>query len=92
MLRLLTSRALPRSLLQQPRRYASTHVKIVEVSPRDGLQNEARIVPTATKLELIRRLVDAGAECVEAGAFVSPKWVPQVSKARLYALMRGSRH
>ncbi len=54
-------------------------VKIVEVGPRDGLQNEPREVPTAVKLELIERLADAGLPAVEATAFVSPKWVPQMA-------------
>ena len=54
-------------------------VRIVEVGPRDGLQNEKREVPTATKLELIERLADAGLPAVEATAFVSPKWVPQMA-------------
>jgi hydroxymethylglutaryl-CoA lyase len=56
-----------------------THVRIVEVGPRDGLQNEKQIVPTATKLELIRRLADAGLRDIEATSFVSPKWVPQMA-------------
>jgi hydroxymethylglutaryl-CoA lyase len=54
-------------------------VKIVEVGPRDGLQNEQQIVATATKIELIQRLADAGLRTVEATAFVSPKWVPQMA-------------
>ena len=54
-------------------------VKIVEVGPRDGLQNEKQNIPTDVKVELINRLSDAGLKYVEAGAFVSPKWVPQVS-------------
>ncbi|PWY98583.1 aldolase [Testicularia cyperi] len=53
-------------------------VKIVEVSPRDGLQNEKTIVPTATKVELIRRLNETGVPVIEAGSFVSAKWVPQM--------------
>ncbi|KAN0062697.1 hypothetical protein ACQY0O_004892 [Thecaphora frezii] len=53
-------------------------VKIVEVSPRDGLQNEKAVVPTEVKLELIRRLGQTGLRIIEAGAFVSPKWVPQM--------------
>ncbi len=53
-------------------------VKIVEVGPRDGLQNEKQIVPTEAKVELINRLSDAGLPVVEAGSFVSPKWVPQM--------------
>ncbi|MFV8833543.1 hydroxymethylglutaryl-CoA lyase [Aquisalimonas sp.] len=55
------------------------HVRIVEVGPRDGLQNETVTIPTATKLELIHRLADAGLTTVEATAFVSPKWVPQMA-------------
>ncbi|EEG08119.1 hydroxymethylglutaryl-CoA lyase [Pseudogulbenkiania ferrooxidans] len=54
-------------------------VKIVEVGPRDGLQNEKQPVALATKLELIKRLRDAGLTTIEAGAFVSPKWVPQMA-------------
>ena len=54
-------------------------VRIVEVGPRDGLQNEPREVPTEIKLELIERLADAGLPAVEATAFVSPKWVPQMA-------------
>jgi hydroxymethylglutaryl-CoA lyase len=53
--------------------------KIVEVGPRDGLQNEPGEVPTAVKVELIERLADAGLSSVEATAFVSPKWVPQMA-------------
>jgi len=54
-------------------------VRIVEVGPRDGLQNEPREVPTDVKVELIERLADAGLPAVEATAFVSPKWVPQMA-------------
>jgi hydroxymethylglutaryl-CoA lyase len=54
-------------------------VKMVEVGPRDGLQNEAQHVPTAVKIELIDRLTDAGLPVIEATAFVSPKWVPQMA-------------
>src|SRR5688572_2435779 len=54
-------------------------VKIVEVGPRDGLQNERGEVPTAVKVELIERLADAGLPAVEATAFVSPKWIPQMA-------------
>ena len=53
--------------------------KIVEVGPRDGLQNEPGAVPTAVKVELIERLADAGLSAVEATAFVSPKWIPQMA-------------
>lgn len=55
-------------------------MKIVEVGPRDGLQNEKSTVPTSVKVELIRRLAAAGLPVVEATSFVSPKWVPQVQK------------
>jgi hydroxymethylglutaryl-CoA lyase len=54
-------------------------VKIVEVGPRDGLQNEKTIVPLAVKVELIDRLSDTGLPMIESGAFVSPKWVPQMA-------------
>ena len=56
-----------------------TKVRIVEVGPRDGLQNEQASVPTAVKIELIDRLGQAGLKCIEATAFVSPKWVPQMA-------------
>src|SRR3954464_6994467 len=54
-------------------------VRIVDVGPRDGLQNEPHEVPTEVKLELIERLADAGLPAVEATAFVSPKWIPQMA-------------
>lgn len=54
-------------------------VRVVEVGPRDGLQNEAKTVPMATKVALIERLADAGLKAIEAGSFVSPKWVPQMA-------------
>ncbi len=53
-------------------------IRIIEVSPRDGLQNEALPVPTAQKLELIRGLVAAGIKEIEVSSFVSPKWIPQL--------------
>ena len=56
-------------------------VRLVEVGPRDGLQNEAAMVPTDVKVELIERLADAGLPAVEATSFVSPKWVPQMGDA-----------
>ena len=59
------------------------YIKIVEVGPRDGLQNEPKIVPTQIKLELISKLQDAGLKFIEAGAFVSPKWVPQMADSSL---------
>jgi hydroxymethylglutaryl-CoA lyase len=54
-------------------------VTIVEVGPRDGLQNEARPVPVAERVALIEALAEAGLPVVEAGSFVSPKWVPQMA-------------
>jgi hydroxymethylglutaryl-CoA lyase len=56
-----------------------TRVRIVEVGPRDGLQNEPGELPTELKLELIERLADTGLPAVEATAFVSPKWIPQMA-------------
>ncbi|GAB7360388.1 hypothetical protein MBLNU230_g8345t1 [Neophaeotheca triangularis] len=54
-------------------------VRIVEVGPRDGLQNEKQSIPAETKIELVRRLAKSGLETIEAGSFVSPKWVPQMA-------------
>jgi hydroxymethylglutaryl-CoA lyase len=54
-------------------------VRIVDVAPRDGLQNESKSVPASVKIELIERLQEAGLQAVEATAFVSPKWVPQMA-------------
>jgi isopropylmalate/homocitrate/citramalate synthase len=56
-----------------------TKVRIVEVGPRDGLQNEPNLVSTDVKVDLIERLADAGLTTIEAGSFVSPKWVPQMA-------------
>jgi isopropylmalate/homocitrate/citramalate synthase len=54
-------------------------IRIVEVGPRDGLQNEKAIVPLDIKVALIEALADAGLTTIEAGSFVSPKWVPQMA-------------
>ncbi len=54
-------------------------VKVVEVGPRDGLQNEKVTIPTEAKIAYITALADAGLRVIEAGAFVSPKWVPQMA-------------
>jgi len=59
----------------------ATHVRIVEVGARDGLQNEKTIVPTQVKVELIDRLGATGLQTIEATSFVSPKWVPQLADA-----------
>lgn len=56
-------------------------VQIVEVGPRDGLQNEPRFIPTEHKVELTNRLVEAGCRLIEATSFVHPKWVPQMADA-----------
>ncbi|PCI55124.1 MAG: hydroxymethylglutaryl-CoA lyase [Gammaproteobacteria bacterium] len=55
------------------------HVKVVEVGPRDGLQNEATPVSANDKIQLIEKLGDAGVNYIESGSFVSPKWVPQMA-------------
>src|SRR3954462_3945399 len=55
------------------------HVKLVDVGPRDGLQNEKQSVPTAAKIELVHRLQAAGLREIEVTSFVSPKWVPQMA-------------
>jgi hydroxymethylglutaryl-CoA lyase len=55
------------------------HVKIVEVGPRDGLQNESTTVPAEIKVQLVEKLAAAGLSVIEVGAFVSPKWVPQMA-------------
>jgi hydroxymethylglutaryl-CoA lyase len=56
-----------------------THVTLIEVGPRDGLQNEKQPVTTAQKIELVHRLQDAGLREIEVTSFVSPKWVPQMA-------------
>lgn len=64
--------------------YSKDFVKLVEVGPRDGLQNEKTLVPAQVKIELIERLANNGLSVVEATSFVSPKWVPQVKKIYIY--------
>lgn len=56
-------------------------VKVVEVGPRDGLQNEEKNIPTADKVKLINSLADAGLKNIEVSSFVSPKWIPQLADA-----------
>src|SRR6185503_2915276 len=58
-----------------------SRVRLVEVGPRDGLQNEPQPVPTDVKVALIDALADAGMPTIEATSFVSPKWVPQMADA-----------
>lgn len=67
----------------------SDKVKLVEVGPRDGLQNEPSLVPTAVKIALIERLADCGLSHIEAASFVSPKWVPQMADG--HAVLTGIR-
>jgi len=55
------------------------HVRLVEVGARDGLQNERRTLPASVRVQLLERLADAGLRTLEAGAFVSPRWVPQMA-------------
>ena len=57
------------------------HVLVMEVGPRDGLQNEAALLPAADKIALVHRLVDCGLRAVEVTSFVSPRWVPQLADA-----------
>ena len=64
-------------------------VRMVEVGPRDGLQNESAKVPTEVKVGLIDRLTVAGLPAIEAASFVSPKWVPQMADQA--EVMRGLR-
>jgi hydroxymethylglutaryl-CoA lyase len=64
-----------------------SHVTLVDVGPRDGLQNEAMPVPTAAKIELVHRLQQAGCREIEVTSYVSPKWVPQM--ADNHAVMSG---
>lgn len=89
-MKVLAPRTVPRNLslrlrsLRNQQRFFSTprstpdFVRVIEVGPRDGLQNEKKSIPVETKLELVRRLAAAGLQTIEAGSFVSPKWVPQV--------------
>lgn len=72
-----------RGLVSLPRFHSQTaceiNVRIVEVAPRDGLQNEPKIIPTEVKIELINFLSGTGLRTIETTSFVSPKWVPQMA-------------
>jgi hypothetical protein len=77
------SRAVTKSSCSLARTYATVtndpnYVNIVEVGPRDGLQNEKGVIPPEVKIELVNRLNRAGMKVIESGSFVSPKWIPQV--------------
>ncbi len=66
-----------------------SRVRIVEVGPRDGLQNEPKTVPVEVKVGLVERLAEAGVRVIESGSFVSPKWVPQMADSdRVFAGIR----
>ena len=67
------------------------HINIVEVGPRDGLQNEAQPLSPPERIELINRLAEAGLTQIEAGAFVSPRWVPQMAGSDEVLLALSSR-
>ncbi|CCX04282.1 hypothetical protein FPQ18DRAFT_393347 [Pyronema domesticum] len=71
-------RRLSRSFITTPS-FTGASVRIVEVGARDGLQNEKTVIPLATKLELLNKLSKTGLTHIEAGSFVSPKWVPQMA-------------
>lgn len=64
-----------------------SRVKIVEVGPRDGLQNEKTLISTENKVALINLLSQTGLSAIEATSFVSPKWVPQVRHSRVSSLL-----
>ncbi|KAF7556494.1 hypothetical protein G7046_g6285 [Stylonectria norvegica] len=90
LLRSAVCRACRRSQTRMQRSFATASnvkpsydncVQIVEVGPRDGLQNEKKTIPLATKIELIDRLSRTGLSTIEAGSFVSPKWVPQMANS-----------
>lgn len=69
---------LPRHLSTTTSSSSSDQVRIMEVGGRDGLQNEKQTIPTETKVDFLRRLAKTGVRDIEAGSFVSSKWVPQV--------------
>ncbi|KAL4918239.1 CLN3 protein-domain-containing protein [Aspergillus aurantiobrunneus] len=72
-------RAAPTRRFATEARLTSDHVRIVEVGPRDGLQNEKKSIPLETKLQLISKLAKTGVTTIEAGSFVPAKWVPQMA-------------
>ena len=66
-----------------------TFVRIIEVGLRDGLQNEKKMISLQTKIELLNKLYEAGLRTIEAGAFVSPEWVPQMKETpEMFAYLR----
>ncbi|KAK3683524.1 hypothetical protein B0T22DRAFT_468099, partial [Podospora appendiculata] len=79
--RLFATASAERPSQSSPSPPLDNRVKLVEVGPRDGLQNEKTIIPLATKINLIERLARTGLSTIEAGSFVSPKWVPQMNNS-----------
>lgn len=77
----LAARHTPRRALATAAPRRDDAVRIVEVGPRDGLQNEKQSIPVATKIELVKRLAQTGLRTIEVGSFVSPKWVPQMANS-----------
>lgn len=73
-----TTRPLSGRYFSISHRLHADSVRLVEVGPRDGLQNEKMSIPVDTKTDLVRRLATTGLRTIEAGSFVSPKWIPQV--------------
>ncbi|KAL8699002.1 MAG: hypothetical protein Q9201_006248 [Fulgogasparrea decipioides] len=71
----------PSRCLSTTSRLLAGEVRIIEVGPRDGLQNEKKSISLDTKLELIKRLTGTGVRTIEAGSFVAPKWVPQMANS-----------
>jgi hydroxymethylglutaryl-CoA lyase len=84
LVRLFKSLNLPTTLTRRSfsvsLKHSADQVRIVEVGPRDGLQNEKSTIPIETKIELVKRLATTGIKTIEAGSFVHPKWTPQVSE------------
>ncbi|KAG9827917.1 hydroxymethylglutaryl-CoA lyase, partial [Aureobasidium melanogenum] len=74
-------RALSRRCFSITSRRPADHVRIVEVGPRDGLQNEKSSISPETKIDLVRRLAATGLKTIEAGSFVHPKWTPQMASS-----------
>jgi hydroxymethylglutaryl-CoA lyase len=81
-------RALSRRCFSATSRSSADHVRIVEVGPRDGLQNEKSSISPETKIDLVRRLAATGIKTIEAGSFVHPKWTPQVNRLDIQCLVK----
>lgn len=73
-------------------RHTPDHVRITDVAPRDGLQNESEIVTLAAKLSLVRALIESRVDEIEVSSFVSPRWIPQLADAsELFSLLKDSK-